>query len=48
MLSVNGGVILSEKPMLCILFVSDSLQLLCFYMEEEGCDLSADSYLCDF
>lgn len=49
MLSVSGGLtLLFEKSMLCILFTSDSLQLLCFYMEKDGCDLSADSYLRDF
>lgn len=48
MLSVSGGLTLFEKSMLCISFASDSLQLLCLYMEEDGCDLSADSYLCDF
>lgn len=48
-LSVTTGVtFLFKKSTLCILFASDSLQLLCSYTEEEACDLTVDLYLCDF
>lgn len=46
MLSVTSGI--TFKKTLCIVFVSDSLQLLCFYMEEEACNFPANLYLGDF
>lgn len=49
MLSVTSGVTsLFKKSTLCMLFASDSLQLFCFYLEEEACDLPADLCLRDF